>query len=48
MVEEARALGGKLPAAEAALQCFEEAARAGLRDADPSALPARWARQAKS
>jgi 3-hydroxyisobutyrate dehydrogenase len=47
MIEEARALGGKLPAAEAALECFEDAARAGLGAADQSALPARWARQGK-
>jgi 3-hydroxyisobutyrate dehydrogenase len=48
MIEEARALGGRLPAAEAALGCFEAAARAGLQDADQSVLPARWARQAKT
>jgi len=43
MIEEARALGGSLPAAEAALGCFEQAARSGLGDRDQSVLPARWA-----
>ncbi len=45
MIAEARALGGSLPAAEAALKCFEEAARNGLGSTDQSALPARWAKQ---
>jgi 3-hydroxyisobutyrate dehydrogenase len=47
MIEEGRALGGTLPAAEAALKCFEDAARKGLGGADQSVLPAHWARQAK-
>jgi 3-hydroxyisobutyrate dehydrogenase len=45
MIAEARALGGTLPAAEAALKCFEEAEKDGLAKADQSALPARWARR---
>jgi len=43
MIAEGRALGGTLPAAEAALKCFEEAARSGLGAADQSVLPSRWA-----
>jgi 3-hydroxyisobutyrate dehydrogenase len=46
MIAQAEAAGGKLPAAEAALKCFEEAARAGLGQKDQSILPARWAKQA--
>jgi len=46
MIEEAKAAGGTLPAAEAALKCFEEAARSGLGDQDQSTLPGRWARRA--
>jgi 3-hydroxyisobutyrate dehydrogenase len=45
MIEEARALGGALPAAEAALKSFQEAAREGLAQHDQSALPARWAKR---
>jgi 3-hydroxyisobutyrate dehydrogenase len=45
MIAEAQALGGTLPAAEAALKCFEEAARSGFGQKDQSVLPARWARQ---
>jgi 3-hydroxyisobutyrate dehydrogenase len=47
MIAEAGALGGKAPAAEAALKCFEDAVRSGLGDKDQSALPARWARSVK-
>ena len=43
MIAEAKALGGTLPAAEAALRCFEEAARGGSGAKDQSVLPARWA-----
>jgi len=43
MIAEAKALGGTLPTAEAALACFEEAARSGLGAKDQTALPARWA-----
>ena len=45
MIAEAKALGGTLPAAEAALKCFEEAARSGLGAQDQSVLPARWAKK---
>jgi 3-hydroxyisobutyrate dehydrogenase len=47
MVAEAKASGGTLPAAEAALKCFEDAARSGLGAADQSVLPSRWAKQVK-
>ncbi|MNC87736.1 hypothetical protein D3C83_34860 [compost metagenome] len=43
MIAEAKALGGTLPAAEAALKCFEESARSGLAGKDQSVLPGRWA-----
>jgi 3-hydroxyisobutyrate dehydrogenase len=48
MIAEAKTLGGTLPAAETALKCFEEAARAGLGEKDQSVLPARWAKSVKS
>jgi 3-hydroxyisobutyrate dehydrogenase len=44
MIAEAKAMGGTLPAAEAALKCFEEAARSGLGDKDQSVLPGKWAK----
>ena len=47
MIAEAQALGGSLPAAEAALKCFEDAARSGQADKDQSSLPARWAKQGR-
>ncbi|MGH8641772.1 MAG: NAD(P)-dependent oxidoreductase [Burkholderiales bacterium] len=43
MIAEARIAGGRLPAAEAALKCFEEAAGSGMAARDQSSLPARWA-----
>ena len=48
MIAEARALGGALPAAETALKCFEEAARAGLGQKDQSVLPTHWAKSVKN
>ena len=48
MLAEAKALGGKLPVAETALRCFEEAVNAGLGAKDQSALPARWAKSVKA
>lgn len=48
MIEEAKALGGTLPAAETALKCFEEAARSGLGAKDQSVLPANWAKRVKT
>lgn len=44
MIEEAKALGGTLPAAETALKCFEKAAKNGLGAVDQTVLPARWAK----
>ncbi|MGH8661023.1 MAG: NAD(P)-dependent oxidoreductase [Burkholderiales bacterium] len=46
MIAEAKALGGTLPAAETALECFEKAARSGLGAKDQTVLPASWARRA--
>ena len=48
MIEEAKALGDTLPAAEAALKCFEDASRGGLGQHDQSALPAQWASRLKA
>lgn len=45
MIEEAKALGGTLPVAERALECFDQAAREGLGNRDSVMLPVRWARQ---
>lgn len=45
MIEEARSLGGSLPVAERALECFDQAAREGWGDKDAVALPVRWAQQ---
>src|SRR5262245_24778624 len=45
MIAESKAAGGALPAAEAALKCFEEAARSGFAAKDQSSLPARWAKK---
>ena len=42
MIEEARDLGGGLPVAERALQCYDEAAREGLGAKDQALLPANW------
>jgi len=47
MIGEAQALGGRVPVAESALKCFEEAARGGFGTQDQSVLPARWAKQGK-
>ena len=43
MIGEAKAAGATLPAAQAALKCFEEAAKGGFAAKDQSSLPARWA-----
>jgi 3-hydroxyisobutyrate dehydrogenase len=43
MIGEAQALGGRVPVAESALKCFEDAARGGFGAQDQSVLPARWA-----
>ena len=44
MIAEAGALGADLPMSRRALECFDEAAREGLGDADCAALPARFMR----
>ena len=38
MIEEARSLGCTLPVAERALECYDEASRAGLGEKDAAAL----------
>jgi len=48
MIEEAQSLGGSLPVAERALECFDRASREGLGDHDAVALPVRWAHHVKS
>jgi 3-hydroxyisobutyrate dehydrogenase len=45
MIDEARSLGGSLPLAERALQCFDQASREGLAGQDAVALPVHWARR---
>ena len=42
MIEEAQALGGTLPVAARALECFDEASRDGLGKGDATLLPVRW------
>jgi len=42
MVEEAGALGARLPVTSSALGCYEEASRAGLGKGDITAIPVRW------
>ena len=48
MIEEAHSRGASLPAASAALACFDEASAAGLGAGDCSLLPAYWANRSKS
>ena len=45
MVEEARSLGTTLPVTSSALQCYDEASRAGLGKGDITAIPVRWMKQ---
>ena len=47
MIEEAQSLGVKLPVAERALECYDEAARDGLGGGDACALPARFVGKAR-
>ena len=42
MVEEAKSLGTELPVTASALQCYEEAAKAGLGKNDITGIPVRW------
>mgnify|MGYP003334310191 FL=1 len=44
MIEEAAALGAKLPVVEQALACFDDASREGLGGKDCAMLPVRWSR----
>ena len=45
MVEEARSLGTTLPVTSSALQCYDEASRAGLGKGDITSIPVRWMKQ---
>jgi 3-hydroxyisobutyrate dehydrogenase len=42
MIEEAKSLGADLPVTMSALQCYDEASRAGLGKGDITAIPVRW------
>ena len=44
MIEEAAALGAKLPVVEQALACFDDASREGMGGKDCAMLPVRWSR----
>lgn len=46
MIEEADAIGCKVPVAERALECFDHASREGLGSKDCATLPAIWWRRA--
>jgi 3-hydroxyisobutyrate dehydrogenase len=48
MVEEASALGTSLPVTSRALDCYGEASRAGLGQADITAIPFRWMNKPKA
>jgi len=45
MVEEAESLGTSLPVTSRALECYDEASRAGLGRGDITAIPVRWMRK---
>lgn len=45
MIEEAKSLGRELPVANRALECFDEASRAGYGAKDAVTLPVRWAQK---
>ncbi len=47
MIEEAEAIGCRVPVAERALECFDEASRDGLGGKDCATLPAIWSRRAR-
>ena len=42
MVEEAESLGTTLPVTSRALECYDEASRAGLGKGDITGIPVRW------
>jgi len=42
MVEEAESLGTRLPVTSRALECYDDASRAGLGKGDITAIPVRW------
>jgi len=42
MIEEAGALGARLPVTSSTLECYDEASRAGLGRGDITAIPVRW------
>lgn len=44
MIEEAAALGAKLPVVEQALACFDDASREGMGGKDCAMLPVRWSK----
>ena len=44
MIEDAAALGAKLPVVEQALACFDDASREGLGGKDCALLPVRWSK----
>jgi 3-hydroxyisobutyrate dehydrogenase len=45
MVEEARSLGAELPVTARAMECYDQAAGAGLGKGDITAIPVRWMKQ---
>ncbi len=45
MVEEAKALGTQLPVTSRALECYDQAAEAGLGKGDITGIPVRWMRR---
>jgi 3-hydroxyisobutyrate dehydrogenase len=42
MIEEAGALGARLPVTSSALECYDEASQAGLGKGDITGIPVRW------
>ncbi|HMH18739.1 MAG TPA: NAD(P)-dependent oxidoreductase [Burkholderiales bacterium] len=42
MIEEAKSFGADLPVTSSALQCYDDASRAGLGKGDITAIPVRW------
>jgi len=45
MIEEAQALGCALPVVERALECYDQASRAGLGGTDCAIHPVIWSRR---